>query len=110
MVKLPNVTASIIKSPARIRLERGTEREEDTIYIIPTNYNLELVDLDLPNNIKLLEINFDSMEILARLYPNEGPFQGAQVDFEVKIPEMYPHRPPKVRILQIVYIIQITKY
>lgn len=40
------------------------------------------------------------MEMLVRLYPDEGPFRGAQVDFEIKIPPMYPHRPPKVRILQ----------
>lgn len=69
------------------------------LILITKKYYLELVDIFLPNNIKLLEINFDTMVILARLYPDEGPFQGAQVDFEIKIPEMYPHRPPKVRIL-----------
>lgn len=58
-----------------------------------------MLDLDLPDNIKLLKIDLDAMEIFVRLYPDEGPFQGAQVDFEIKIPPMYPHSPPKTRIL-----------
>ena len=56
--------------------------------------------MDLPSNIKLLQIDYEAMELLVRLYPDEGPFRGSQVDFEIKIPQMYPHQPPKARILQ----------
>ena len=40
------------------------------------------------------------MILEVRLFPDEGPFEGTAVDFEIKIPEMYPHRPPKAKILQ----------
>jgi len=40
------------------------------------------------------------MILVVRLFPDEGPFEGTAVDFEIKIPEMYPHRPPKAKILQ----------
>lgn len=40
------------------------------------------------------------MILVVRLFPDEGPFDGTQVDFEIRVPQMYPHRPPKAKILQ----------
>lgn len=59
-------------------------------------------DLHLPDNIKLLEIDYEEMKLTVRLFPDEGPFAGAQLDFELSVPELFPHRPPKAKILQTV--------
>jgi hypothetical protein len=59
-----------------------------------------MVGLELPENIKLLKLDFNEMILMVRLFPDEGPFEGTAVDFEIKVPEMYPHRPPKAKILQ----------
>lgn len=42
------------------------------------------------------------MKLTVRLFPDEGPFAGAKLDFELSVPSMYPHRPPKAKILQTV--------
>lgn len=59
-------------------------------------------DLHLPDNIKLIKVDYEAMLVSVRLFPDEGPFSGGQLDFEIKVPEMYPHRPPKAKILQVV--------
>ena len=100
MIKLPSANGTIIKSPARIRLERGNFDLLFWFNLLVVDIIVELVDLDIPGNIKILLIDYEALELLVRLYPDEWPFEGAQIDFEIKIPQMYPHRPPKARILQ----------
>lgn len=58
-----------------------------------------MVGLDLPENIQLLKLDYNEMILVVRLLPDEGPFEGTAVDFEINVPEMYPHRPPKAKIL-----------
>lgn len=58
-----------------------------------------MVGLDLPDNIRLLKIDYEAMMVQVRLFPDEGPFSGTQIDFEIFIPALYPHRPPKAKIL-----------
>lgn len=58
-----------------------------------------MVDLALPENIQLLKFDYNEMILVVRLFPDEGPFEDTAVDFEIKVPEMYPHRPPKAKIL-----------
>ncbi len=92
-----------IKSPARIRLERGTFIHPYSLKIMIYCLFAELAaDLHLPQNIKLLKIDYEAMKLSVRLFPDEGPFADAQLDFELSIPELFPHRPPKVKILQAV--------
>lgn len=57
-------------------------------------------DLSLPDNIELISIDYEDMNLVVRLYPDEGPFSGAKIDFSIQIPELYPHRPPKAKILK----------
>ena len=59
-----------------------------------------MLGLELPENIQLLKLDYDEMILLVRLLPDEGPFEWTAVDFEIKVPELYPHRPPKAKILQ----------
>lgn len=63
--------------------------------------------LSLPENIQLIKVDFEEMILVVRLFPDEGPFEGTQVDFEIKVPSMYPHRPPKAKILQKVNVFWI---
>lgn len=58
-----------------------------------------MIGLYLPENIQLIKVDFDSMNLVVRLLPDEGPFEGTTVDFEINVPAMYPHRPPKAKIL-----------
>lgn len=58
-----------------------------------------MVGLELPENIELLKLDYDEMVAVVRLFPDEGPFEGTAVVFEIKVPELYPHRPPKAKIL-----------
>lgn len=57
-------------------------------------------DLNLPKNIELISIDYVEMGLMVRLYPDEGPFSGSKIDFQIRIPELYPHRPPKAKIIQ----------
>lgn len=56
--------------------------------------------LSLPENIQLLKVDYDELILVVRLFPDEGPFEATQVDFEIIVPSIYPHRPPKAKILQ----------
>lgn len=56
--------------------------------------------MHLPENIQISQINLDEMIVEIKLFLDTGPFKGSQVDFRLNVPVMYPHTPPKVKILQ----------
>lgn len=58
-----------------------------------------MVGLDLPDIIQLLKVDYEAMIITVQLLPDEGPFSGTKIIFEIAISALYPHRPPKAKIL-----------
>ena len=60
--------------------------------------------MHLPENIQILLIDLDEMIVEVKLFLDTGPFKGSNVDFRLNVPAMYPHTPPKVKILQKVII------
>ena len=59
-------------------------------------------DLNLSENIVIQKIDYEALTVEVSLFPDEGPFSGGQLDFLITIPELYPHRPPKAKIIQTV--------
>jgi ubiquitin-protein ligase len=60
--------------------------------------------MGLPECIRVTQADLDTMELSLSIFPDEGPFRGAKIDFNLYIPPAYPHSPPKARILQNVKI------
>ena len=104
MIELPKCTGEVIKTPARIRLERGNLYfiifiEVSVLFL--HFYWLEMEGAGLPEKvIKLIKIDYDLMEVSVCIFPDEGPFKDSAVDFLIKIPASYPHSPPKAQIMQ----------
>lgn len=61
-------------------------------------------ELDAPDSIAVTFPDADNlMAFDLVLTPAEGYYQGARFKFTVKVPEDYPHKPPKVKCVTLVY-------
>lgn len=108
MIILPgNDSSHVIKSPARIRLERGIDKFFNHVVNCFLSTILDFENLVLPENIQIVKLDYEGMLVHVRLFPDEGPFSGGKIDFELKIPPMYPHSPPKARIHQKVKVFEL---
>lgn len=61
-------------------------------------------ELDVPDSIQVTFPNPDDlMNFVLVLKPEEGFYAAGAFEFSVTVPEDYPHKPPKVKCLTLVY-------
>lgn len=65
---------------------------------------VEMEGMHLPACIGLGPVDWEAMRVPVTVYPDEGPFAGAAIDFTISIPAGYPHSPPKAHIHQTVHV------
>lgn len=64
----------------------------------------DINELDVPTSIQVTFPNPDDlMNFDLTLCPEEGFYSKGAFDFNVKVPEDYPHKPPKVKCTTLVY-------
>ncbi len=64
----------------------------------------DINELELPHNIKTDFDNVNNLhDINIELTPEQGPYANGTFRFKMEIPMSYPHDPPKLKCIQIIY-------